>query len=238
LAKTAKLHTRKLRIAAIWNALVRYANAGLHQDASVAREERAFEELVLRSLGWINGDTAICHDLEHGERMEILASLYRSEVRRVLKWLADPVTHRDLAIFAVDFLRLHGTAIEINVAANSGYDVKKSPILVFDSPTACRSVMSPVCRFILDQINRYDEGDEKQLSKVFPIALCERPECIRFMVVERAGKRFCSDSCRALSKQAEMTAEENAARMRKYRAGLKEMSRKPIRIAKRREQKA
>jgi hypothetical protein len=86
-------------------------------------------------------------------------------------------------------------------------------------------VIAPVCKFILEQIERHDIGGEA-LSDVIPIGLCERSGCGRFFLIERAGRgRFCSDKCRAGAYQEKLTKEQRAARMRKYRATVKEQER-------------
>jgi hypothetical protein len=228
----------KLRTKGQWDALARYANADLNQEdtSALSKEVRNFEDLITRCMSWIEpgaskADLELCRDVRDGHSLEFLGAQYQGSVRDVLKWLSDPRKHRKLAGPAVEFLRSHGTDIEMEIRANSGFDPKTSPVLVFEELMDCGSVMSPVCRFILDQIERHDEGEEK-LREVIPLATCERTDCGNFMIVERAGKRFCSNLCRALNKQSEMTPEQRAERMRKYRQGLKEMSRKPIRISK------
>ena len=79
------------------------------------------------------------------------------------------------------------------------------------------------------KIERHDIGGEA-LMEVIPIGLCERSGCGRFFLIERAGRgRFCSDKCRAGAYQDKLTKEQRAARMRKYRATLKEQERGWIR---------
>jgi hypothetical protein len=104
--------------------------------------------------------------------------------------------------------------------------------LLIEWPEPCESVIAPVCKFILEQIERHDIGGEP-LRDVIPIGLCKRSGCDRFFVSERTGRgRFCSDKCRAGAYQEKLTKEQRAARMRKYRATLKELRNKPIRFAK------
>jgi hypothetical protein len=95
-------------------------------------------------------------------------------------------------------------------------------------PDPCESVIAPVCKFILEQIERHDIGGEA-LSNVIPIGLCARSGCDRVFVIKRVGRgRFCSSKCRASSYQGKLTKEQRAARMRKYRATRKEQERRWI----------
>jgi hypothetical protein len=121
----------------------------------------------------------------------------------------------------------------MSIDANASFKADADEPLITEWPEPCESVVAPVCKFILDQIERHDIGGE-ELSDVIPIGLCERPECDRFFVIKRTGRRrFCSPTCRSGANQDKMTLEEKAARMRKYRAMIKELRRKPIRFPKR-----
>jgi hypothetical protein len=128
---------------------------------------------------------------------------------------------------------LYGTGIKMSIDANMSFQADADEPLVMEWPDACESVVSPVCKFILDQIERHDTLDE-DLSDLFPIGLCERKGCDRFFFRQRAGRgRYCGDKCRAAAYQDKLTLEQKAARMRKHRARLEEMTRKPIRFPKR-----
>ena len=121
---------------------------------------------------------------------------------------------------------MYGTGIKMEISANptfAGEDADEP--LLMEWPEPCESVMAPVCKFILEQIERHDIGGEA-LTDVVPIGLCGRSGCGRFFVRERAGRgRFCSSKCRASAHQEKLTKEQRAARMRKYRATLKEQER-------------
>jgi len=113
----------------------------------------------------------------------------------------------------------------MDISANGGYKAGADEPLLMEWPDGCESVVSPVCKFMLEQVERHDIGEER-LKDVIPIVLCERSGCDRLFIIERAGRgRFCSSKCRAADYQSKRTKEEKAARMRKYRATRKEQER-------------
>jgi hypothetical protein len=88
-------------------------------------------------------------------------------------------------------------------------------------PTRVPSVITGVCHFILSQMN-LNKGRGEPLEELFPIAVCERPGCGRFFVVQRSGRaRFCSERCRSATNKGKLTLPEKAAYMREYRAKKK-----------------
>lgn len=240
MAELAKLRLRKRRSWRIWESLVSYANA--HDDRSrAASKEQDVQALFSNCMDWVGGDKddiAECRDMRDGSSMTDLAIRYRSDIRRVLTWLADPVQHTELSPRAARFLSVYGTGIRMDVSANpvfEGKDVDEPLLLEWPGP--CESVIAPVCKFILEQIERHDIGGEP-LREVVPIGLCGRSGCHRFFLIERAGRgRFCSDKCRAGAYQDSLTKEQKAARMRKYRRTVDEFRRKPIRFAKKESRK-
>jgi len=186
-------------------------------------------------MNWIGGETSDipeCKDMKDGATLADLEVRYRAEIERVFAWIAAPDRHRESAAKAADFLGRHGAGIRMDISANWSFKPGTDEPLVMQWPDACESVVSPVCRFILDQIERHDVGGE-ELSDVIPVGICSRRGCDRFFMVERAGRgRFCSDACRARAYQDGLTKNEKAAKMRKYRATIKELQRKPIRFPK------
>lgn len=236
MAEIAKLRERDRRI---WEAVCRYANDGL--DVTT---------LVAEGMNWIGGDyddIQLCEDVkremqaqrlkltssnqpEVQKALESLAKRYRPEVRNVLSWLSAPEQNRKLAIHAAEFLREHGTQIRMHVGGNSSFVGEDSKLLSEYWPDRIGSVVSPVCKFVLDQIERHDTGN-KQLRDVIPIGSCKR--CGRFFLIERVGRKaFCSNRCRSGFRQDQMTPEQKAERMRKYRARVKEIQGKRKRFAK------
>jgi hypothetical protein len=251
LSKLEKLLSGKLRRHAwerqIWEAICRYANG--KSDSGEFQVD--FETLLAGGMNWVGGDyddIQVCRDLkeklqskgvelrgsnqpEIGPALKALAALYLPGVRNILTWLSDPGEHRNLALYAADFLRKHGTDLTMHIGGNASFDSKDAESLLLSEywPNHFGSVMSPVCKFVLEQIDRHDRGGE-QLRDVIPVGTCKR--CGNFFLVERAGrKQFCGVNCRSGFRQDHMTPEQKAERMRNYRAGLKEMKRKRMQSA-------
>lgn len=201
----------------IWGAVIDYVNT-----ATPAHQRQPFEKLVNMTLDWISGDESDmegCRDLERTP-LDALANQYRPELANVLTWLSDPAKHRGFAGQAVEFLRKFSSAIRVHIDGNAGFKNADDP-LVFEWPDEIGSVITPLCKFILDQIQRHDINGEP-LRDVVPIGQCERAGCNQFFVIERVGRtRFCSGLCRAKVNQSLLPKEVRAERMRKYRQGLK-----------------
>jgi hypothetical protein len=161
--------------------------------------------------------------MKEGAPLNDLETRYRADIRRVLTWLSDPDQHSELAARTARFLGVYGASVNMAISANPTFDSDDAdePLLM-EWPEPCKSVVAPVCKFILDQIESHDiEGEA--LRDVIPIGLCGRSGCDRFFVIERAGRRrFCSDKCRAGDYQEKLPKDERAARMRKHRETRKE----------------
>ena len=196
----------------IWDALVHYANSG---------EVAAFSKIVNAGMDWIGGptedgdvgDLEVCRDYQTDSSLASLGTRYLPEVRNLLTWLSSPAQKDgDSTIRAVDFLDSHGTgkAVKMALTANTEHTDGEGRSLIFVWPDDLKSVLSPVCRFILDQIVRHDTGGER-LRDVIPIGLCDRPGCGKFRVMRlvREDKHFfCSSLCRATFGQSNKTKEE------------------------------
>jgi len=237
LAKLPKLQIRKEWLREIWESFVRYANVKDDQSnrsGASTQKVQAFEETITRCMNWIGGqgdDIAACLDIKDGARLADLEVRHRADIKRVLAWLTAPERHRELAVKAVDFLGRYGYGISMDISPNWGFKECTDEPMTIQWPDSCESVVSPVCRFILDQIELHDsEGAE--LNDVVPLGTCGRAGCDRFFVVERAGRRrFCSDACRAKAHQGRLTKEQKAAKIRKYREADKERQRKWIQMS-------
>lgn len=198
----------------IWGALVEYANTG---------EQHQFETLIVDALDWIGGDADDideCRDVKRGATVEELASRYRGDIRNVLAWLSLP-QDRERATNACHFLMQHGNAITMTWS-DTAFDPKdKDAMLISEWPDAIGSVVAPVCRFIKDQIDRYDLMGEP-LRDVIPVGMCDRDGCGKFRVMKlnRPGHFFCSNLCKATFHQANKSSEERAEYMRSYRKTL------------------
>lgn len=226
MAKLAKLQTRKQWPRRIWASLVCYANAQDDRGKAALQKVRDFQTILSECMNWIGGgneDVEACLDMKEGAPLNDLETRYRADIRRVLTWLSDPDQHSELAARTARFLGVYGASVKMAISANPTFDSEDAdePLLM-EWPEPCESVVAPVCKFILDQIESHDiEGEA--LRDVIPIGLCGRSGCGRFFVRERAGRgRFCSDKCRAGAYQEKLTKEQRAARMRKYRATRKE----------------
>ena len=233
--KLAKLPSRKLWSLRIWESLVCYANTPGDRGKAAPQKIRGFQTILSKCMDWIGGvddDIAECRDIKGSTSLNDLEVRYRADVQRVLAWLSAPNRDMVSAGKAARFLGLHGTGIKMAINANMNFKADAEEPLLMEWPDICQSVIAPVCKFILDQIERHDIGGEA-LRDVIPIGLCQRSDCDRFFMIERAGRgRFCSSKCRASAYQDKLTKEQRAARMRKYRATVKEQERGWIRKGK------
>lgn len=133
-----------------------------------------------------------------------------------------------LASEASDFLSLHDTGVEIHRVGREDFNGDGPLAVVY---VECNSVVAPICRFILEAIDRHDIGGE-ELRQVIPIGLCANQKCGEFFVPERARRKlFCSGRCRARKNGTSMTKEQKAAKMRDYRLRKKERELREIRVA-------
>ncbi len=234
MAKVAKLRIRKEWLWRIWEGIVRYANGNDDQSNQASiRRLRDFRTLVVECMNWIGGtddDIEECMDIKDGATLTDLEVQYRADIKRVLAWIAAPDRHRALGAKAVDFLSRHGTGIRMHISAYGSGDTDEPLLLQW--PDFCDSVVSPLCRFILDQIELHD-SEEAKLKDVIPVGKCSRTGCNRFFMIERVGrKQWCGSKCRAKAREGRLSKEEKAAKMRKYRAGRKEQERAWIRRSK------
>jgi hypothetical protein len=193
-----------------------------------------FLTMLTESFCWIGGelsDVGLCDDAQ-GQRevavveSRVLEKRYRPEIKRVLTYLAAPERYGNLAGQAVEFLRQHGTDIRMHIGSG-GFDPGDRHLINEYWPDTIGSVVSPVCKFILDQIQRHDEGREP-LREVIPIGLCDRPGCGKFRIIkkQRKGHVFCSDLCRANFYQANKSKKAKAAYMKNHRATVKDRAKK------------
>lgn len=177
-----------------------------------------------------SGQFDLCRDVREGLSLDDGAKRYQKDFRRVLTWLANK---SETAGEALAFLWVHGrNNITIKPQVNTNKDLG---FLYFQSASEYGSIASPICKFILDRVDRYnetcqleDEGEaarrddrinqhnEQLRNEIIPLGICTT--CKKFMVVVRRSKRYCSDKCRVQDNQAKMTKADKAKRMQKYRA--------------------
>lgn len=232
------------QVAPMWAALVRYANEEQEGDDGI----EGFFDVISKGLEWIGGvdhrkgesyEAAVrfCDDSSsHVEGLEGLADKFRPEIRNVLAWLCAPMKPKADTRRLEGFLWKYDSAMEVAAVPNPGFDPdSKNPMdrsMIVKMPTRIGSVMTGVCRFILDQVDRHDVYGES-LEDAFPIAICDRPGCGRFFVVQRSGRaKFCSSNCRARVAKKNRPLEDKAEYMRKYRAARKAKEARKAKAAK------
>lgn len=103
-------------------------------------------------IGGVDDDIGECRDVKAGTSLSDLETRYRADIRRVLTWLSGPDQHSELAARAARFLSVHAAGVRIEISANLGFKAADAddPLLM-EWPDSCESVISPVCRFILDR---------------------------------------------------------------------------------------
>jgi hypothetical protein len=216
---------KRRRVNAIWEHLVLYLNSELSVSG--------FEQLVLlcfASIGIENPSDALTtsEDLRDGDTMEELAEKYRPSLREVFYWIRPGALVSELPfpgtmMSSLDFLAEHANTSLYYVV--NDHSLRPTPTgMLLRRPTIVPSVITGICHLILVQLELH-VGRGELLEHLFPITLCERPDCGRFFVVQRVGRsRFCSGSCRSATAKGKLTLPEKAAYMREYRA-LKEKTR-------------
>jgi hypothetical protein len=188
----------------IWRLLIRYCNEG-----------EAFEELVdscvVEWMGGISGDINTCLDFASGRELDELAKKYRTPLTEMLRWFTNP-TDKVLGRKHLAFLEEHGTQIKM-AWPYAGYDPNGEAPIFLDRPVEMGSVISPVCKFIKDQIDLHDESGIP-LPKALPIGTCKFPECGRLVLVKkiRIGGIYCSSDCKGKRQK-----KQNAEHQKEYR---------------------
>jgi hypothetical protein len=190
-------------------------------DLSVAfagRKRGSIVSIVIHE----KGDSApFCRDVRNGLTLEDGAKKYKRDFKRVLTWLTDRNSKERKAALA--FLWTQGRDVVIDAFVDDD--------LYSQSISEYGTVASPICKFILDRIDHYNDGrkfigvnekatpdlsyNEDLRREVLPLGVCKR--CEKFMVVERRSKQFCSNLCRAEFGQAKKTKAQKAKEMRHYR---------------------
>jgi len=192
--------------------------AGAAGGLDVAVAGRRTVSIVIHEKG---DSVFFCRDVQKGKTLESGAKKYQQDFNRVLTWLTDRNSKEGKAAFA--FLWTQGRDVVIDASVDD--DLYSQSIREYGT------VASPICKFILDRIDRYNDGrkfivvDEKATldssynedlrREVLPLGACKH--CGNFMVIERSSKQFCSDLCRAQSGQAKKTKAQKAKEMRHYR---------------------
>src|SRR5712692_3467945 len=151
----------------IWKLLVSYANTGenfttlfftcMNYCGTIGADSLAASDLDVAVVGRkmvtiaINekGDSAFfCRDVQKGKTLESGAKKYQQDFNRVLTWLTDRNSKERKAAFA--FLWTQGRDVVIDAYVDD--DLYSQSIREYGT------VASPICKFILDRIDRYNEG--------------------------------------------------------------------------------
>jgi hypothetical protein len=210
----------------VWLGLVRYLNADLSSDAKAyAAFLRVLYELTpapeLTEFGLTEfgkGDDFFRLSELSGARKTDLISLavhYRQLLAELLLWLCRPKWHPELRLKALRFLEVnaHGEDWHIDydedpIAGLGSFDEENGPFLYFVKEVKFASVMSPICKFLLEYVD--------DPPKPLPIRTCKRSGCTNLLLPERIGrKEYCSPRCCALDHRP--TAKENKDYMWLYR---------------------
>lgn len=228
--------TNKERV--IWHGLATSANTGMEGPGSPKLALIYFQNLVWLCTWCLAGelteatrDLSSFRDLEVEARRtsrspeEVLAgraSTIQEQLRTMLLWLADP---RDCKPevrregFRLLLQNSTESAIDFDIDLNDEFDDTGNqgyPMFYWKHIFGYETIMSPIARFIFDQLEQYHAG-KLVLDKAVPLIVCKRPECGKFVVPKRGTREFCSDSCRTLHRQ-KTKREAHAAYMRIYRA--------------------
>jgi len=225
----------------IWQTIAAYANADL---AAWSNENtRTFRELVhlcadltgdatFPMADFARGDFSRFHDVNQLAQStkqspewafrEIL-TVYQDDFRRLLTWLCSPEKHSELAKGATQFLMKLSSSIRWTVEANTEFDeVNGCPLFYLKNISNYGSILSPVCKFIFDRIERFHEGDPIDRGEAVPLIICQREGCGRFALPQRKGRReFCGNNCRSSAYQSKQPRTEKNRYQRKYRATVK-----------------
>lgn len=210
----------------VWSGLIRYSNADLSADAKayagflkILYELTPAPELTEFSLTEFGktDDFFYLSELSGARKGDLmsLAVHYQKPLKELLLWLCRPKSDPELRLKALRFLEInaHGEDWQIDydedpIAGLGDFDEKKGPFLYFIKEVKFASVMSPICKFILE----YADDPPKPL----PIRICKRSGCKTLLLPERLGrKEYCSPRCCALDHRP--TPKENKDYMWLYR---------------------
>jgi hypothetical protein len=216
----------------VWNHLTYYLNADLPADTSaylrllqalyeLTRSSRPFMVFRLKECGWGDDDDFAIIDLlrDNASDFVSLAGQYQTDLKNLMLWLCKPKSHAELRKHALSFLEesAQGESWKVDYAldalADQADDVDEDDARTVYIPkyTEYASIVVPICKFILEYID-FDHG------KGLPIRVCKRPECGKFFVPQRTGRKFyCSDDCRAVDHQKDKSKLEQADYMYVHR---------------------
>jgi hypothetical protein len=198
----------------VWEGLVHYVNADLNVDATgyvslwtVVRELTPAAEMTRFGLCEFgtDDDVFVLSELLSVRKRDLvaLAHYYQKDLRNLLLWLRMPKSNSELRVPALKFLErhAHGEIWGIDYSDDpvkeiSDFDEQReNPFLYFVTEVKYASVMAPICKFIFSRIEDI-QAQSRAFCDAIPIVICKRPECGKFALPERAGrKQYCSTKC-------------------------------------------
>lgn len=207
----------------IWREIVEYANGDTASDATWKSLKALFLQCLndasykLSDINEVDAQS-VESDTTVEEAFRILAKRDHAAVRNLLTWLCRPKERSDLAPKAVEFLQENNSGLTWDL-----YDVSdraatnnSHPIFFSVSVRVCASIMNPICKFLIDRIREFQEG-ELTLREAIPIRMCEKKDCDKFKLPERQKATcYCSNSCRSAAHQSKRLRSHKAAGMRRY----------------------
>ena len=237
IAKLFGAPTETHRERVIWHGLVALANTRLVRNG--AELGLIYIKATILLCGWrlageltnLTEDLSCFRDIESeaevsgkglDEALTARIPSIQNQVGTLLSWLANPTACGPTASReALRLLLQHRSegAIDFDIELNDNFDDtgnKGYPLYYWKNIFGYESLITPITKFIFDQLEQYHSG-ELALDKAVPVIVCKRQGCGKFAVPRRRTKEFCSDSCRTLYRQ-KINAKDYAAYMRKYRA--------------------
>jgi hypothetical protein len=237
LRRDAKRHPHA-RTQRVWEQIIQYANADWSDraDMGLAELKPAYRKWILnlkflmRLYPSFPGDdgpptvkeiTRYSRPKRRLDPLSHFAIRYHDRFTDLLTWLCAPDKSPQLRSAAVDFLQANARGVrwQIEHVPESNFDEHSHGYLpvFYRRQVEYDSIMSPLCKFIFDQVDRYHVG-ELELSDAVPIRICKRDGCSKFVLPERKGrKEYCSNICRAKDYQHNRTDWNDY--MRRYRSG-------------------
>lgn len=191
-----------------WEGIVAYANADLQGAKGIENGLETLLMLLHQFPEW-RSEVALTKKL---------VIIYQRQLKSLLLWLCDPKSNPGLRIEVLKFLQASSQEQwRINWDEDPIEAIEKGeyPFMYFAKQVRYPTMMGPICKFILVQI-------DDPLGPL-PIRFCKRSGCGKFFVPGRSDKQYCSDSCRAMDHPKEKSEMKDYQYLRR----LEKLSEKP-----------
>jgi hypothetical protein len=209
----------------VWQGIIDYANADFTSSKSATKQltkliENGLTELEMRDIAEVKS-LARERQIPMEESARLLAVKYQPDFKKVLLWLTTPGQQSVLGAGAIQFLQRHSSNIKwVLEATDEEFDAtgeNGTPAFYNKRVLSCDSIMAPICAFLFDRIDQFQDGG-RDLLEAIPIRICDRPNCGRFKLPERQRDVcYCSGKCRSAHFQSQKDPTEKAEKMREYR---------------------